>query len=154
MWWKGEYFQKLEVQELEFVEFLKSCIITKETYENTVKWADKGVWMYADPPYRLSHEQYRAAGEFDDDCQLDLCNFMKDVHLGKGYGGLSNREHHDGHKIKWDMTPKGRSHKEGGWFGDKFDDNWTMHMFMGHKYTSGRQDKEGCLATEILIKNY
>ena len=37
---------------------------------------------------------------------------------------------------------------------DKFDDNWTMHMFMGHKYTSGRKDKEGCLATEILIKNY
>ena len=37
---------------------------------------------------------------------------------------------------------------------DKFDDNWTMHMFTGHKYTSGRVDKEGCLATEILIKNY
>ena len=39
-------------------------------------------------------------------------------------------------------------------FGDKFDDDWTMHMFLGHKYTSGRLDKEGCLATEILIKNY
>ena len=28
MWWKEQYFQKLEVQELEFIEFLKSCVIT------------------------------------------------------------------------------------------------------------------------------
>ena len=154
MWWKEEYFKKLEVHELEFVDFLKSCIITCEPYENTQKWIDKGVWMYADPPYRLSVEAYRAAGEFDDKCQEDLCNFMKDVHLAKGYGALSNREHHDGNKIGWEMAPSGRKWTKGGWFGDKFDDNWTMHMFMGHKYTSGRKDKEGCLATEILIKNY
>jgi len=154
MWWKEEYFKKLEVQELEFIKFLKSCVITCEPYENTQKWIDKGVWMYADPPYRLSVEAYRAAGEFDDKCQEELCNFMKDVHSAKGYASLSNREHHDGNKIKWTMTTRGRSHTGGGWFGDKFNDDWVMHMFMGHKYTSGRQDKEGCLATEILIKNY
>ena len=154
MWWKESWFDKLAVQELDFIEFLKSCVITCESYENTQKWIDKGVWMYADPPYRLSVEAYRAAGEFDDQCQLDLCNFMKDVHLAKGFGALSNREHHDGNKIGWDMSPAGRKWTHGGWFGDKFDDDWTMHMFMGHKYTSGRQDKEGCLATEILIKNY
>ena len=61
---------------------------------------------------------------------------------------------HEGSKIGWDMSPNGRKWTKGGWFGDKFDDNWTMYMFIGHKYTSGRQDKEGCLATEILIKNY
>ena len=110
--------------------------------------------MYADPPYRLSHENYRAAGEFDDTCQEELCDFMKDVHKLGGYGALSNREHHDGGQIGWEMAPKGRKWKNGGWFGDKFDDNWTMHMFLGHKYTSGRKDKEGCLATEVLIKNY
>ena len=154
MWWKEEYFKKLEVQELDFIHFLKSCVITCEPYENTQKWMGKGVWMYADPPYRLSVEAYRAAGEFDDQCQLDLCNFMQDVHLAKGYAALSNREHHDNEKIKWNMTSRGRAHTGGGWFGDKFNDDWMMHMFMGHKYTSGRKDKEGCLATEILIKNY
>ena len=154
MWWKEEYFKKLEVQELDFIEFLKTCVITCEPYEQTAKWIDKGVWMYADPPYRLSHENYRAAGEFDDQCQLELCNFMKDVHFAKGYAGLSNREHHDGEQIKWNFTSRGRSHSRGGWFGDKFNDDWVMHMYMGHKYTSGRKDKEGCLATEILIKNY
>lgn len=154
MWWKGEYFQKLEVQELDFVDFLKSCIITEESYENTVKWADKHVWMYADPPYRLSHEAYRAAGEFDDDDQLALVELLKDCHSRGCFASLSNREHHDGSQIGWEMAPSGRKWTNGGWFGDKFDDKWTMHMFMGHKYTSGRQDKEGCLATEILIKNY
>jgi DNA adenine methylase Dam len=154
MWWKEAWFKKLEVEELDFIEFLKSCVITEESYENTMKWADKGVWMYADPPYRLSAETYRAAGEFDDDNQLELCNFMKDCHSQGAYGALSNREHHDGSQIGWEMVNKGRKWTNGGWFGDKFDDDWTMHMFMGHKYTSGRLDKEGCLATEILIKNY
>lgn len=154
MWWKKKWFDQLEVDELHFIEFLKSCVITKESYEDTAKWVDKGVWMYADPPYRLSHENYRAAGEFDDTCQEQLCDFMKDVHSRGGYAALSNREHHDGDQIKWNFTSRGRSHSSGGWFGDKFNDDWTMHMFMGHKYTSGRVDKEGCLATEILIKNY
>ena len=154
MWWKEAWFKKLEVEELDFIEFLKSCVITEESYENTMKWADKGVWMYADPPYRLSAESYRAAGDFDDDNQLELCEFMKDCHLQRAYGALSNREHHDGAQIGWEMSNKGRKWTNGGWFGDKFDDDWTMHMFMGHKYTSGRLDKEGCLATEILIKNY
>jgi len=154
MWWKENWFKKLEVQELEFIKFLKSCIITKESYENTIKWADDKVWMYADPPYRLSAETYRAAGEFDDDNQLELCELMKDCHKRGCFAALSNREHHDGSQISWTMAPSGRKWTEGGWFGDKFDDNWTMHMFMGHKYTSGRVDKEGCLATEILIKNY
>ena len=79
---------------------------------------------------------------------------MKDVHRLGGYAALSNREHHEGEQIKWAFTPRGRSHCGGGWFGEKFNDDWTMHMYMGHKYTSGRKDKEGCLATEILIKNY
>ena len=154
MWWKPEYFVKLENKEIDFIKFLKSCIITCEPYESTVKWVDKGVWMYADPPYRLSHENYRAAGSFDDENQLELVQFMKDCHRQGAYCAESNREHHDGSKIHWEMAVAGRKHKEGGWFGDKFDDNWTMHMFTGHKYTSARVDKEGALATEILIKNY
>jgi len=154
MWWQEKYFAKLEVNELHFVKFLKSCIITCEPYEDTIKWANKGVWMYADPPYRLSHENYRAAGSFDDENQLELVQFMKDCHRLGAHCAESNREHHDGSRIHWEMAPSGRKHTEGGWFGDKFDDNWTMHMFTGHKYTSARVDKEGALATEILIKNY
>jgi site-specific DNA-adenine methylase len=154
MWWKEGAFLKWEKTEFEFIEFLKTCVITQESYENTSKWAGKGVWMYADPPYRLSAENYRAAGEFDDKCQLELCEFMKDCHIQGVYSALSNREHHDDAQIGWEMSNKGRKWTNGGWFGDKFDDDWTMHMFMGHKYTSGRLDKEGCLATEILIKNY
>ena len=154
MWWQKKWFDQLEVEELDWIEFLKSCVITCEPYENTAKWIDKGAWMYADPPYRLSAESYRAAGEFDDTCQEQLCDFMKDVHKAGGYGALSNREHHENQKIKWVATSRGRSHTGGGWFGDKFNDDWTMHMYIDHKYTAGRHDSEGCLATEILIKNY
>ena len=32
-------------------------------------------------------ESYRAAGDFDDDNQLELCEFMKDCHLQRAYGG-------------------------------------------------------------------
>jgi len=154
MWWKKEYFAKLEVQELHFIEFLKSCVITKDPFEDTSKWIGKDVWMYADPPYRLSCENYRAAGDFDDTCQEQLCELMKHVDSQGGYAALSNREHYEGDQIKWTMTSRGRSHSRGGWFGDKFNDDWTMHMFTGHVYTSGRKLKEGSLATEILIKNY
>jgi len=149
-----EYFEKLEKVEVKFVEFLKTCVITEEPYEKTACWMRDGAWFYADPPYRLSAENYRAAGEFDDTCQEELCEFMKDVDKNRGYAALSNREHFDNSSIEWDMTPIGKSHVSGGWFGNKFDDTWVMHMFTGHKYTSGRKDKEGCLATEILIKNY
>ena len=156
MWWGENIFLKWEEDEIKFIEFLKSCTITQEAYENTSKWAGKDVWMYADPPYRLSAENYQASGKFDDICQLDLCDFMKDCNIQGAYSALSNREHHDGSKIDRIQSDQKKERKwiSGGWFGDKFDDSWTMHMFMNHKYTAGSTNGEGCLATEILIKNY
>ena len=73
---------------------------------------------------------------------------MNDAHKAQTLCALSNREIYQA-----GFQPETGTITQG-WFSDKFDDNWVMHMFTGHKYTSGRHDKEGCLSTEILIKNY
>tara|TARA_B100001250_G_C19646870_1_gene720773 strand:- start:299 stop:1015 length:717 start_codon:yes stop_codon:yes gene_type:complete len=140
----------------EFAEFLKTCIITCESYESTCQWINKGTFMYADPPYRISHATYKGAGDFDDNSQVDLINFLKDASSQGAYVSESNREHLDDTKIKWNMSSGGRHWMSGGFFGPFFPESkWKMVMFTNHKYTAGRKNTgSGAKATEVLIKNY
>tara|TARA_Y100000034_G_scaffold117848_1_gene157810 strand:- start:382 stop:1050 length:669 start_codon:yes stop_codon:yes gene_type:complete len=151
----GKVFDQKDI--IKFSEFLNTCVITNESYESTVKWVVKGGWMYADPPYRISHATYKAAGKFDDDEQVKLINLLKHAGSQGMYFALSNREHLDDAQIKWSMDKQGhRNWVSGGFFGSHFPDpKYTMTMFVGHKYTVGRHNKgSGAKSTEILIKNY
>jgi DNA adenine methylase len=152
--WKpgGKLFNLDDIKR--FSDFLHTCVITCESYENTQKWLGKNVWLYADPPYRESYASYKAAGKFDDENQLDLVNFMLDAQLTKSYVAMSNREHVNT-KIDWVWTPAGRSWNYGGWFGDYFNNDWKMVIYHDVKYTCGQHNKgDGSWALEVLIKNY
>ena len=137
-----------------FSQFLHTCIISCESFENMSKWFQKNAWFYADPPYRESIATYKAAGKFDDDAQKMLVKFMHDTHKASGLISMSNREHLET-KMKWSMTSHGRSWNHGGWFGEHFTSDWTMVIFKDVKYTAGRHNKgPGNTALEVLIKNY
>ena len=37
-----------------FAQFIDTCSVTSDDYKKTAKYAKKGTWFYADPPYRAS----------------------------------------------------------------------------------------------------
>lgn len=138
----------------QFHDFLKTCIITDDDFNNTGRWVNQGTFVYCDPPYRESFAEYESkqSGGFTDTHQLQLIEYMKNCHNSYCKVAMSNREF-NGFKLKFledNNTSIDPSH---GWFSDKFNDYWNVTEFTDIHYSTGR-GKGLQRATEILIKNY
>jgi len=138
-----------------FSNYLKTFVLSIGDFEDaTAQYIQEGAWFYADPPYRLSTTQYHEKGCADDDIQLKLMRYMRELDSKGVKVAMSNREHYDLGGVKWRLTPHGKDHVSGLWFGTHFGEAWSCNLFK-HKYTSGRHNKgDGVKTTEILIKNY
>jgi DNA adenine methylase len=148
MTWKcpGKIFDLSRIQK--FSQFIDTCTILSDDYQNTSVYAKKGAWFYADPPYRSSKGKYRSAGKFTDINHEQLCDFLVDVNSKDCHVALSNRE-----IINDDWSPDDED-IDVGWFSDKFGDDFNV-VYHKVKYTAGRHNRgAGSNSTEVLIRNY
>lgn len=148
MTWKypGKVFDLDRIRK--FAQFIDTCSITLDDYKKTAKYAKKGTWFYADPPYRASKAKYKSAGDFTDTHHEELCSFLNDAHKKGCKVTLSNRE-----IINEDWIPTSED-IDVGWFSDKFGDDFNV-VYHKVKYTAGRHNRgAGARSTEVLIRNY
>tara|TARA_B100002019_G_scaffold292870_1_gene317556 strand:- start:13167 stop:14132 length:966 start_codon:yes stop_codon:yes gene_type:complete len=146
MTWKpsGDLFDINRIKK--YSEFIDRCVLLNDDFEATSCFMGSDTWFYADPPYRVSKAKYASAGDFTNNDQIRLCNFLNDAHKANDMCSMSNREDSD----KQIGKEVGTITK--GWFADKFNDDWNVSYY-DVKYTAGRHNL-GQKGKEVLIKNY
>ncbi len=136
-----------------FAQFLDTCVITDQDFEQTQAYFGEQTWFYADPPYRQSFAKYKSAKDqyFTDEDQFRLIEFLKSASNAGSFCSLSNRESFEN---DFDACVDQNNHITAGWFANKFDDSWNCRYFKT-KYTAGRNNVgSGSNAVEVLIRNY
>ena len=134
-----------------FSNYLKTFVLSIGDFEDTTaQYIQSGSWFYANPPYRLSQQQYSEEG-YDNDIQLRLIKYMHELDHRGAKVAMSNREYHEDDLVKWRLTRYGKDHVSGLWFGRHFGGHWSCNMF---KYIGGKSKPDDTKTTEVLIRNY
>ena len=147
MTWKpnGDLFNAVRIKN--FAEFIDRCVLLSGDFERTGAFTGSDTWFYADPPYRQSHAKYKSSGNFTNDDQDRLIDFLLAAHANNDLCSLSNREN-AGIKTEQITTESINV----GYFAPRFNDDWNVCYF-DVKYTAGRHNL-GLKGKEVLIKNY
>jgi len=120
-------------------KLLQKVIILNEDFEGTLKYAAKNTLFYLDPPYKpiskTSNFTSYTEKKFDDNEQIRLANFCKEINSLGYYWILSNSE------IK------------GNDFFEKLYRNFNIRRVKARRSINSNPNKRGEL-TELLITNY
>ena len=116
-----------------FSLFLNRCELLNGDFGSLTEFAGPGTYYYADPPYISSTVDYEGDFEFNNQDQIDLINFLKDVGDQGSWFAESNRDVKDG-------------------FWEENFPNETINYIKGVKYTAGRT--HSTQYDEILVTNF
>lgn len=127
---------------LNFSNLLQNTEILLGDYQDTLEFADKHSFFYFDPPYRplsdsASFTSY-AKSSFNDDSQVELANFVKNITNRQSHFALSNSDPH-------------QSDPDDNFFDDLYSD-FNIQRIQATRMISARSKGRGNVS-ELLIIN-